>query len=419
MHAASRSVLLATLALCALLPAQTGWDGAESTAHFTVRFRQGSRAEAAVDRVVALVESELASILRELDLREFPHRIDLWLYDDVAELQRVTGVPSGGHSVPLASHVPHDNDQTRLHELVHVVAEKFAERGGPEPRNLFFAEGLANAVLRFVHGVHVDAVAAFHRQRGDLPNLAEIHRLPDFYSWLARHPHVNGYDVAGSWMRFLLDRHGAAKVRAYYGGAPVAATFGADLATLERAWHEHLDGVVLRPGTLALLRERHGRTAAERSPGEALLEPTVLGDAAAWRQFADRKLDGKPTHGDWCLQTVDPAPLGAAIVRATATPQDDCYGVRIDLGQDCQVLLLRGQGAFVYTSDGGIAHDATATLGGAVAIVLRRERGRANAWIDGRLVLTAEVKDAAAPFAIGCVGGPAAFTAIGTRSLVK
>ncbi len=416
MFAAMPRVLLAvTLFALAQLPAQQAWTGTESTARFAIRFRPGSLAEASVDRVAALVEPELDRILHELGLKAFPHRIELFLYDDVAELQRVTGVPAAGYSVPLASHVPHDNDQTRVHELVHVVAEKFTETG-PETRNLFVAEGLANAVLRFVHGVHVDAVAAFHRQRGDLPDLGEILRLPDFYAWLARHPRVNAYDVAGSWMRFLLDRHGAAKVRAYYRGKPIAAAFDADLATLEKQWHAHLDTVKLRPGTQRLLRQRHGRTAAERDPDAAALA-AALGDAADWRSLPDRALDGKPTTGDWCTVAADPTLLGDAIVRAFVVPGDGCFGVRLDLGQECQALLLRGQGTFVYTSQGGIAHDGTTQLTGPVEIVLRRQGGKARVWIDGKLTVDADVKGDAAPFAVGCVGGPAEFTKVAMRLL--
>jgi hypothetical protein len=397
-------------------PAQKDWTGTETTPHFAIRFRPGSRAEASVDRVAALVEDDLARILRELGLKDFAHRIDLWLYDDVEELQRVTTVKSAGHSVPLASHVPHDNDQTRVHELVHVVAEKFPATG-KEPRNLFFAEGLANAVLRFVTGVHVDAVASFHRRRGDLPDLATIHALPDFYGWIAQHPHVNAYDVAGSWMRFLLDRHGAAKVRAYYTGTPVAKAFGADLATLERQWHEHHDKTKLRPGTLELLSQRHGRTAAERNPGGKALDDAALGDAASWQKLADRALDGRATDGDWCIKAADPTELVDAIVRARAEPGNGCYGVRLDLGAECQALVLRGQGTFVYTPQGGIAHDGATQLNGPLQIVLRRQQGRASIWIDKKLVVEADVKDDAAPFSVGCVGGPAKFTEVALRSL--
>jgi hypothetical protein len=404
-------------------------SGSAATEHFEIRFREGSRAEASVDRVAALVEGDLARILQELGLDEFRARIRLCLYDDVAELQRVTGVPAAGFSVPLCSHVPHDNDQTRVHELVHVVAERFSERG-PEQRNLFFAEGLANAVLRFVDGVHVDCVAAFHRRRGDLPAIAEVQALTDFYAWLQEHPHVGSYDVAGSWMRFLLDAHGAAAVRRYYKGVSAKDAFGADTAELESRWHAHLDAVRLRAGTLRLLQQRLGRSPAERDPEAAVLA-TVLEPESAWTRvgrdaLADGAaieadgdgaafvLAGQPNAGDWCearfgIDRTD------AVVRCTAEPRESCFGVKIQLGHDCQAMVLRGQGAFLYRGGQPAAHVGDVAFGESVRIVLRRRAGRATMWVDGRLVLDGDVGPAEAPLGIGCVGGAARFRDVAVR----
>ncbi len=428
-------VTFACLALTAtLLPAQVSpLTVVERTAHFAIRCRPGSRAEASLDRVALLVEGDLARILRELGLKEFPHTIELFLYDDERELQAITGVPASGYSVPLASHVPHDNDQTRVHELVHVVAEKFAERG-PERRNLFMAEGLANAVLRFVHGVHVDAVAAFHRRRGDLPRLAEVLEVEDFYAWLRLHPHFNGYDVAGSWLRFLLDTQRAESVRRYYRGVTAKDAFGKPLDKLEAEWHARLDRVVLRPGTQALLQQRHGRTAAERNPAEATLAAALGEGSVVWRWATDADLqpggpgrftgtdddrvlllDGVKNRGDWCVATFG-EDLGDAIVRATIEPLDGCFGIRIDLGDDCQALLLRDQGAFVYTKQGGVGHVAMAVPKGPVQLVLRRRGSRASVWVDGKLAVEGEVGTTAARLGVGCVGGPARARGVATAA---
>lgn len=424
-----------TICLAAALAAQSPegpLTGREQTPHFVIHFRPGSRAEASVDRTMALVEDDLARILKELGLETFPHTIQLYLYDDVDELQRLTGVGSAGHSTTLASHLPCDNDQTRVHELVHVVAEQFAERGD-EPRNLFFAEGLANAVLRFVSGVHVDAVAAFYQQRGQLPSIAEVQGLTDFYGWLAQHRGVNGYDIAGSWMRFLLDTYGAAKVRAYYKGTAAKAAFGAELAAIEQAWHAHLDAVQLRPGLRALLQRRAAVTAAERVPEEAVLGEAILGPAAAWEIVGGAALqqgapaawqadgalllNGAKNEGDWCVARLGP-PRGDAIVRCTAAGLDGCYGVKLQLGDRCQAIVLRGQGTFLYTDKGGIDHDGKVELGHQpVQIVLRRQRGRASIWIDGKLICEAAIADAAGELAVGSVGGKARFTAISVRAL--
>jgi hypothetical protein len=410
--------------------------GAEKTAHFQIHFRPGSKAEASVDRVAALVEDDLKRILTELGVTEFRHTIKLYLYDDVEELMKVTGVPAAGYSVPLESHVPHDNDQTRVHELVHVVAEKFTEKG-PESRNLFFAEGLANAVLEFVTGVHVDAVAAFYKKRGELPTLAEVHKLDDFYSYLRAHPGFNGYDVAGSYLRYLLDTYGAPKTRKYYCGVPAKEAFGVDLNAIEKGWHARLDKVTLRPGLLALLEERADgpRAALKRSP-EAKLTPAILGPAAEWKSLdkatittpdpgkwdalGDRPwlmLSGDKSQGDWSVARFDGILVGDGMVRCTAEPLDQCYGVQIQLGTNCQAMVLKNQGAFLYGDKGAVAHDPRSQLNQSVEIVLRRRGAKASVWIDGTLVAEGDVDKNQAVLGVGCVGGRARMSKVAVRKL--
>jgi hypothetical protein len=407
--------------------------GVEKTAHFEIHFRPGSHAEASVDRTVCVAEEDLQRILRELELKEFKHVIRLYLYDDVHELQELTGVGSGGHSTTLESHIPYDNDQTRLHELVHVVAEQFSEKGNEE-RNLFAAEGLANAVLRFVWGVPVDAVAAFYLQRKELPPLSEL-MAGDFYKWLEQHPGFNAYDVAGSFFRYLLDTYGAPKVRKYYKGQSAHDAFGADIEALERGWHERLAGMKLRPGLEALLRERlvH-ETAADKNPAEAKLDDKILGPASRWKKMDGAaiasgdpgawesagvlRVSGEKSQGDWSVARLGKEPLGDAFVRCRAEPLAGCFGVQIQLGIRCQAMVLRDQGAFLYNERSAVAHDAKTSLADKpVEIVLRRQAGKASVWVDGVLVAEGDVDGAPADLGLGSVGGKARFTLIAVEKL--
>jgi hypothetical protein len=275
-----------------------------------------------------------------------------------------------------------------------------------------------------------------------LPALADVHAISDFYAWLARRPGLNAYDIAASWMRYLLDKHGTAKVRRYYKGAPVKAAFGEDLATLEKAWHAHLAKVRLRPGLEALLRERAGGpTAGERNPAEARLSDAILGPASEWRDLAraplvagdpgrwERRdgaavlvLNGVKSQGDWCVARVagdraDDA-LGDAMVRVKATPLDGCFGVQVQIGSDCQGMVLRDQGAFVYTDRGGTGHHALTQLGkSTVEIVFRRRQGKGSLWIDGKLVAEGPVPGSSGLLGLGSVGGPARFSDLAVRRL--
>ncbi|MBK6941999.1 MAG: hypothetical protein IPH13_17610 [Planctomycetes bacterium] len=411
--------------------------GIAKTEHFVVRFREGSRAEASVDRVCTLAEADLARILDRLEFPQFAETITLYLYDDVDELQKITRTASHGVSVTRTSHVPHDNDQTRLHELVHVVAEFLPEKGD-EPRSLFFAEGIANAVLEYVHGVHVHAVAAFEMRRGMLPALDELHRDPDFYGWLARHPGVNGYDIGGSYVLHLFETYGVKKTRRYYKGASAKEAFGKSIAEIEKGWHARLAKVELRPGLEQLLRERSGQPAqfTKYVEPDARLTPELLGAASEWTELKPKQargngvgsfardgdawvLEGPRDSGDWAECVMSDANFGDAWVKCRAEPEGECFGVKLILGPKCQALLIGG-GSFIYTDLGGIAHDADVKcVGKPVDIVLRREGGHATVWFDGVKVLEANVASDAAPVSIGVVQGRAKFTNVAVRTPKK
>ncbi|MFG0317755.1 MAG: hypothetical protein ACF8XB_10815, partial [Planctomycetota bacterium JB042] len=405
------------------------------TARFRVHARPGSRAEASLDRVATLAERDLDTILAALEFRWTGERIRLFLYDDVPELQEITGVGASGYSVPLESHVPHDNDQTRLHELVHVVAERLPEKG-PEERNLFSAEGLANAILEFVHGVPVHAVAAYYREEGKLPSITEMLGTEDFYSWLGAHPGFNGYDVAGSFYRHLLDTYDAKRVRRFYRGVPAKKAFGKDLDRIEAEWHAALDAVELNDGLRRLLAERDGQEVAytEYVGPDATLDAATLGPAEEWRRLDGAALEesgggrwkkegsairgeGPRDSGDWSHAFLGADRFGDCMIRARVRPDGGCWGAKVQLGDSCQAIVL-GNGAFLYTEDGGVAHDGNAKLGAeAVELVLRRVGTEATVWLDGRKVLDGNVGAGEARVTLGVVQGAARFEEVRVRPL--
>ena len=230
-------------------------SGVQASAHLGLRYRPGSRAAAAVDRTAALAELEYTEIVSELGIAGLVDEREpflLFLYDDLDELSEVTGVHrTGGFSAGRESHGPWDNDQTRKHELVHIVVAAMPSTG-QEARSMFFAEGISNAVLEFVHGIPVHSVAAYERRRGSLPALKTLVEHPDFYAFLREHPGLNAYDVAGSYFLYLLESFPPRKVMQYYHGQPIRKALGRSLEQVEAGWHARLDAFALRPGLATL-----------------------------------------------------------------------------------------------------------------------------------------------------------------------
>lgn len=434
MHLLLRSsiALFAILAM-ASAPAHGGPDeklvGMRKTARLEIRYRPGSRAAADVDRTAVVAEQDLDRIGKALDVDvKGPFR--LWLYDDVDELSTITATKgNGGFSSGDSSHVPFDNDQTRLHELVHVVAAKWPA-AGKEPRNLFHAEGLANAVLGFVHGVHVHAVAAFERRAKRLPTLGEMTDAADFYAWIAAHPKLDAYDIAGSWYRFLLDRFGAAKSRAYYGGATAKEAMGSDLSTLERAWHATLDAYALVPEVETLLRMRRGEPVSFDSARG--VPAAILGSPSDWTSLATATIHASPS-ADWTRSDGKFMASHAAPTWSTCELGDETYGdcvfratvhtanplpIELRLGAENRVLLV--QSIFLYRDETplGSAPDVAMTAERKVTDFVVARRGDViDVWIDDVKVLTAKGSATRAKPGLGVHLGSAVFENVRIRRL--
>ena len=422
---------LAFVLLAPLLQEDLALKGSEKTEHFTIRYRPGSRAAAALDRIAIMAERDFERITKALDVKP-EGGLELHIYDDVAELLAVTKTKgNAGFASGNTIHIPYDDDQTRFHEMVHIVAYRLP-KSGAESRSLFFAEGLANALLEFVHGVHVHAVAAHYKKAGRLPPLAEMADAPDFYAWMAKHPDLNAYDIAGSWMRYLLDTFGVEKVKKYYTGAPAKDVFGAAEAELEAAWRKSLTEFKLRPEVETLLRRRRGEAAPfaglELDPDKRL-PSALLGKPEDWKKLvipgklgpgwkkAGETLEGVSETADWNVLVMSATPYKSAAVRARIAPIGDCYAVQLQLGGKCQGMVIR-IGTFIW-NEGGVARNAEEQLTGRreLDLVLERRGSDVTIWIDGIKILTGVAGDAAGPVGIGVAGGTARFENVRVREL--
>lgn len=409
------------------------------TEHFEIHARPRSRAAAELDRTAALVELEYAEIVHELGLKG---RVDesepfyLFLYDDIASMDEITGAPgSGGFSAGRETHMPWDNDQTRKHELVHIVAAACPETGS-EARNMFFAEGIANAVLEYVHGVPVHAVAAYERERGTLPALPELVEHPDFYAFLGEHPGLNGYDVGGSFFLYLLETFPPQKVMDYVKGKPIEKALGRKLPRIEKGWHERLDAFPMRPALRILLSQRRsdGGEFAKYAPPPRPVSPTpadVLGQPAEWKMLhaslaaADEITAWKigdesafadnPDGAEWSHADVPGDRAGDFVLRVKVKTGASCYGIKLHHGQT-QALVL-GMGSFIYIDVGGIAFDEKVRLKPNTEhdLVLALRGGHATFYLDGHFLLEADVPRDEAPIGIGVVGGSATFREFAIR----
>ncbi|MCA8956298.1 MAG: hypothetical protein KDC87_09490 [Planctomycetes bacterium] len=408
-------------------------SGVHETAHFTFRFRPNSRAAASVDRAAVMIERDLVDICAKLSFDVGKARFVIHLFDDGGELAQRTGVKgTGGFSAGDKMFLPFGNDQTRYHELVHLVAYRLP-RSGRQPRNLFFAEGLANALLQFVHGVHVHAVAAVELRFGKMPSLAEMTGTKDFYGWLQKHPGFNAYDVAASYVRFLIDTEGIDKVKRYYTGAAPEKVFGKGLATLEKSWHAHLAKLELRPALVTLLRKRRGEHVAFAKSAvgaDARLPADVLGEPAEWKplvpaqaaidrhadwQTVSGSIEGRSRTSDWTVFPLAEVKVRDGALRAKVAVPRGTVGVQLRFGERCQAMITNA-GLFLW--NGGVRHmNREERLRGPATIdlVVLRSGSKVTFYLDGAQVLSGEVGNEPGVPAIGVAGGTASFESVRLR----
>jgi hypothetical protein len=245
---------------------------------------------AAADALLSDCEFQLADVARALGVA--PPRATVYVYRSADEKRRLVGAAATEYAKPWLAelHVvdaplPHP---LLRHELVHVVGAQIAPgplgvpaRAGVLP-SAGLVEGLA-AALETPRGrftVHEWSRAAL--ELGLLPDVTQIVGPAGFYA----QPPARAYTAAGSFLAFLLERYGTAKVREAYRTGDVERAVGLPLPDLAAAWRSFLAGVELPPGAVAAARARLGRESLFARPCArqvAALEVRAASSAAAGR----------------------------------------------------------------------------------------------------------------------------------------
>ncbi|WP_243338759.1 type VI secretion system protein, partial [Anaeromyxobacter soli] len=298
---------------------------------------------AAASALLSECEFGAADVARALGLAA-PPRVTVFVYRSAAEKRRLVGAAATEYAKPWLAEVhvvdaPSPHPVLR-HELVHALAGAIAKgplrvpaRAGLLP-SAGLVEGLAVA-LEIPRGdwtVHEWSRAA--RDLGLLPDVAAIVGPAGFWTQAP----ARAYTASGSFLAFLLERHGAAKLARAYRDGDVAAAFGVPLEALVAEWQSFLDGVAVPPGLEAAARARLGRKSlfARRCAREAAALALDASGAAAsgrtaqacrlWRRFGafGEAAGAEKAAGDALARggELGDAAAAYAAARARAAPED-------------------------------------------------------------------------------------------------
>ena len=274
-------------------------------------------------------------------------------------------------------------------------------------------EGLAVAleVPRGEWTVHEWARAM--KDLGLLPPAARLVEPAGFFSA----PAARAYGASGSFLAFLLERHGPQPVLRAYSGTPFAEAFGMPIDRLESEWHSFLDTVPVTPGLLAAAEARFrpagllGRRCARETAGlEARAQDAGRrGEPAAaaelWRRAA--RLSGDPSDlrslGD-ALRGSDPGAADAAYAEALAALGHGSPALR--------VVLLESRGDVAWRA--GNASAAVARY--REALTLHPNRARERVLMAKVAAATDPALAAATPWLLGTGDADAAMRVLAVSS---
>jgi hypothetical protein len=175
---------------------------------------------------------------------ERPGPVTLWAFSARSLRKGAVGLSYGNLAAPwrgeaVIQATRAGRSPTLRHELVHLMAAAWTSSPLGVPLDPARTEGLATALERRLDSgepfqrPHAAALAA-----GKLPAASTFVGARRF--WLGGQSVRNAYDLAGSFVGFLLERFGADPVRAWYAGADPDLAFGLDLEGLDEAWRARL-----------------------------------------------------------------------------------------------------------------------------------------------------------------------------------
>ncbi|HET7505525.1 MAG TPA: hypothetical protein VFK02_31110 [Kofleriaceae bacterium] len=238
-------------------------DGRLETEHFVIHYAHSKDIDAEIALIGEDHELRYAQVVAQLGVAP-PGKLASFYFADRDQKARWFGARDVEMAKPWRREIylehrgfPHGSLR---HEIAHAVASAFGDPlFGVATRDVVFAnpgliEGLAVALDwpgGYDRPTPHEAVRAM-QEMGVEPSIGRLLSLEFFSVSSAR-----GYTTAGSFLRFLLDRYGPAKLRALYGsGGDFAGSYGMPLGALETEWRKMIATIELPPGASEAQRER-------------------------------------------------------------------------------------------------------------------------------------------------------------------
>jgi tetratricopeptide (TPR) repeat protein len=247
-------------------------NGEATTEHFVIYYPRGGVIERDIAQIAADHEFRLAQVVRALGVSPPAERIASFYFESSDQKARFIGARNVQMAKPWRHEIylqhaafPH---QVLRHEIAHAVAGQFGDplfrvsAGRVLGVPVFFNAGL-------IEGIAVAADWPDHFTRALTPHqsvkaMTEMGMVPPLERLLSTgffaFSSARSYTAAGSFVRFLLDRHGAARLQTLYrSGGDFELAYGRDREALFAEWRSMVASIQLAPSAHEKVRERFRR----------------------------------------------------------------------------------------------------------------------------------------------------------------
>lgn len=274
----------------------------------------GAAADESISRLEREVQFHLQDLSSILNEGSLPH-VDIFVYPSQNEKK----LWFGGGTTDVTDvygpslHITQSgwNHPTLRHELVHALTSDIGFFGLGFHPNMAFTEGLAVALAPEEEPLSLDDGAAAILASGHVEDIGDL-----FSPFFWQESGDRAYTLAGSFLRFLIDRYGIKGVKAKYGGASWESAFARSQQSLTAEWRDQILKQFNR-STLGMYSE-----ALFRSPGlfratcphsRVDLRRSVEGDVYS-RMRQPPGWDYRQDYQHW-LETVEPKNVGYQLSR--------------------------------------------------------------------------------------------------------
>jgi hypothetical protein len=269
--------------------------GKKETAHFVIYYARTEDIEEDIELIAADHELRYAQVVAQIGI-EPAQKLRSYYFANTRQKYRLFGAKDVEMAKPWLGDIYLDHRSfphgSLRHEIAHAIAGEFGDPifgvaakrvlGLPVLMSPALIEGLAVA-LDWPMGYDRPNPHESVRAMQDLkqqPRLDQLFGLQFFSVSSAR-----GYTTAGSFLRFLLDRYGAEKLRAvYHNGGDFEAAYGVPRAQLAREWQAMLATLDIPKAQVAASAERfRGKSVFQRPCPHAIAKRRAQAAEAAAR----------------------------------------------------------------------------------------------------------------------------------------